>query len=86
MITFIVYIEQAFRNFGYRLKGNCFKWYLLVHGCQAGKRLKCMGFPKFRSIPKKNIVIGNDVTLGRNVTFEITNEGKLILGNNTLFI
>lgn len=84
MVTLIIYIEQAFRNFGYRFKGICFKLYLIIHGCKVGKGLKCIGFPKFRSIPKKNIKIGNNVTLGRNVTFEIAHEGILILGNNVL--
>ena len=84
MISLIIYIEQGLRNFGYRFRGNCFKLYLLIHGCKVGKDLKCVGFPKFRAIPKKNITIGNCVTLGRNVTLEIAHTGRLILGNNVL--
>lgn len=84
MVGLIVYMEQASRNLIFRCKGRWFKFYLLVHGCKVGKGLKCMGFPKLRAVPKKNIVIGDNVTLGRNVVFEIENEGKLVLGNNVL--
>lgn len=84
MVGLIVYIEQACRNIRYRCKGRFFKLYLQLHGCKVGKGLKCMGFPKMRAVPKKNIVIGNNVTLGRHVVFEIGPEGKLTLGNNVL--
>lgn len=84
MVKMIVYIETVCRNLRYRCKGRWFKLYLLLHGCEVGKGLKCIEFPKFREIPKKNIFIGNNVTLGRNITFEIGNKGKLTLGNNVL--
>tara|TARA_B100000809_G_scaffold46738_1_gene41147 strand:- start:12795 stop:13367 length:573 start_codon:yes stop_codon:yes gene_type:complete len=84
MVGLIVYIEQAFRNHKYRWKGRCFKFYLFLHGCKVGKGLKCMEFPKLRAVPKQNITIGNDVTIGRSVTFEIGHEGKLVIGNNVL--
>jgi len=84
MINLIIYIETACRNLKYRCKGVWFKFYLLMHGCKVGKGLKCIGFPKFRAIPKKNIAIGNHVTLGRNIIFEIGHEGKLIIENHVL--
>ena len=80
----MVYIEQACRNLRCRCKGQLFKMYLLLHGCSVGKGLKCVGIPRLRAIPYKNIVIGNNVTFGRDITLEIVNEGKLILGNNVL--
>lgn len=84
MVGLIVYIEQACRNMRFRWKGRLFKLYLLLHGCKVGKSLKCMGFPKMRAVPKKNIVIGDHVTLGRDVVFEIGHEGKLTIGNHVL--
>jgi len=84
MIGFLVYMEQACRNIRFRWKGRWFKLYLLMHGCKVGKGLKCMEYPRFREVPKKNIELGDNVTLGRNVVFEIGHEGKLILGNNVL--
>jgi len=79
-----MYLEQALLNLRYRCKGRWFKLYLLLHGCKVGKNLKCLNFPKFRALPHKNIAIGNNVTIGRNVTFEIAKEGKLTIGNNVL--
>jgi len=84
MVELIVYLEEAFRNFKFRVEGQCFKVYLLLHGCNVGKGLKCMSFPKLRAVPKRNINLGNNVTIGRNVTFEIGNEGVLNIGNNVL--
>lgn len=84
MIELIIYIESACRNLKYRCKGVWFKFYLLMHGCKVGKGLKCIEIPKFRAISKKNITIGNYVTIGRNVVFEIEQNGKLIMENNVL--
>ncbi len=84
MINVLIYLEQAFRNLKFRCKGRCFKFYLLMHGCKVGKGLKCMGFPKLRAVPNRNITIGNYVTLGRNVVFEIGEKGQLQIGDNVL--
>lgn len=84
MVELIIYLETVCRNLRFRCKGRWFKLYLLLHGCKVGKGLKCIGLPKFREVPNKNIIIGNHVTLGRNVIFEIGHEGRLILGNNVL--
>lgn len=47
-----------------------------------GKRLKCKTWPIFRYIPRGNIQIGNDVTIGYFITFEVEEKGKLTLGNS----
>lgn len=80
-----MYLEQVFINLKYRCTGKLFKLYLFLHGCKAGKNLKCLAFPYFRTLPKKNITIGNNVTFGRNITFEIAKEGVLTVGDNVLF-
>lgn len=79
-----MYLETAFRNMIYLCRGRLFKLYLLLHGCKVGKNLKCLQFPKFRVIPYKNIIIGDDVAIGRNVTFEIAKEGNLQMDNHVL--
>lgn len=79
-----MYLETAFRNIIYRCRGKLFKLYLLLHGCKVGKNLKCLQFPKFRIVPYKNIIIGDDVAIGRNVTFEIAKDGNLQLDNHVL--
>lgn len=78
------YIESAYRNNCYKLKGWLFKLYLLLHGCRVGKNLKCLAFPRIRSVPKGNIEIGDHVAMGRNITLEITSQGKLILDDHAL--
>jgi acetyltransferase-like isoleucine patch superfamily enzyme len=46
-----------------------------------GNGLKCYTFPKIRAVPKSNITIGKNVTFGFNCTLEITENGKLIIGD-----
>lgn len=82
MIEFFVHIEQAFRNLIYRCKGSWLKLYLLLHGCEVGKGLKCIKYPSFRLVPNKNIVFGNNVTIGEYITFEIVNGAVLKIGNH----
>lgn len=85
MIYLITYIEAVFRNVSSRWKGRLLKIYLVLHGCKVGKGLKCSSFPYFKGFPNKNITIGNCVDLGRNNTFEISKEGKIILEDYVLF-
>jgi acetyltransferase-like isoleucine patch superfamily enzyme len=61
------------------LKGYLLKAYLISHGCQVGKKLKCKKWPVFRSIPKGNIIIGNNVSIGYRITFEPVDSGKIVL-------
>jgi len=82
MVEFIVYTEQAFRNFKLRCKGRFLKVYLLLHGCKVGKRLKCVKFPNFSLIPCKNIFIGNHVTIGDKVLIEVVKKGVLKINDS----
>ncbi len=68
----------------FRWRGFWFKLYLQLHGCKVGKGLKCLSRPRFREVPYRNIEIGDYVTIGRWVTFEIGREGKLILDDRAL--
>jgi acetyltransferase-like isoleucine patch superfamily enzyme len=85
MISLFTYIEAVFRNLSSRWKGRLLKLYLVLHGCKVGKGLKCAGFPYFKGFPNKNIFIGDYVDLGRNNTFELSKEGKIILEDYVLF-
>ena len=85
MIALIIYIEAVFRNVSSRWKGRLLKLYLITHGCQVGKGLKCATFPYFKGFPNKNIIIGDYVDLGKNNTIELSKEGKLILEDYVLF-
>ena len=85
MINLICYIEAVYRNVCSRWRGRLVKVYLIFHGCTVGKGLKCAGFPYFKGFPNKNIIIGDYVDLGRNNTFEISKEGKIILEDYVLF-
>lgn len=68
----------------YRLIGLRLRIYLKSLGCEVGKNLKCMQFPTFRDIPKGNYRIGNNVSIGRGVIFEITQTGSLTVGDQTV--
>lgn len=76
------YIETAIRNLIWRLRGNALRLYLRLHGCSLGRGARCMGWPFFRQIPEGNIKIGHSVTIGRNVTFEVSTRGVLRIGNH----
>lgn len=74
-------MEASVRNGWYTLLGWCVKVYLRLHGCNVGSRFRCMGLPVFRAVPKSNIFIGNNVTLGHGVVLEVTPTGQLTLDN-----
>jgi UDP-3-O-[3-hydroxymyristoyl] glucosamine N-acyltransferase len=69
------------RNFKYRLNGFFVKIFLIALGCKVGKNFKCITIPSFRAIPFKNIVFGNNVTLGENIVIEVTENAQLKVGN-----
>lgn len=69
-------MEASVRNGWYTLLGLLVKGYLRLHGCRVGKRFRCMDLPKFRAVPRSNIFIGNNVTLGYGVVLEVTSTGK----------
>lgn len=80
MVT-ILYIKL--RKLLWLVKSIILKLFLMSLGCKVGKNLKCKQFPVFRSIPRKNISIGNNVTIGYRITFDVSNRGKLSIGNDT---
>ena len=84
IVSIIYYIETVIRNNWYRLVGKMVKLYLILHGCRVGKGLKCKAWPRFKAVPKGNITIGNYVTLGRDITLEAWESGKIVLGNHVL--
>ena len=77
MRLILIYI----RNFKYRFNGLLVKWFLTLLGCKVGKNFKCLTIPRFRVLPKKNIFIGDNVTIGENVLFEVIESGKLNIGD-----
>lgn len=85
MIKLLAYIEAVVRNKKQRVKGILFTFYLRLHGCKVGKGLKCATFPYIKGLLNRNIIIGNHVDLGRNNTFELSNNGKIILDDYVLF-
>lgn len=66
----------------YRIIGGLVKLYLSLLGCKVGSGLKCYSFPKFKDIPKGNIIIGNHVAMGAGVVFEIAKSGNLTIDDH----
>ena len=66
----------------FRLKGMCLKWYLVACGCKVGTGLICKQWPIFRTIPHRNIRIGDNVNIGYLITFDIIYPGELDIGDN----
>jgi acetyltransferase-like isoleucine patch superfamily enzyme len=64
-----------------RLRGMILTLMLRALGCKTGKGLRASGWPIFRLYPSGNITIGNNLTLGKDVTFEIAPEATLSIGN-----
>lgn len=80
-VTLLVYVEAALVNRWHRAKGFLLKLYLLMHGCKVGRRLKCKSWPTFRNRPKRNLFIGDNVTIGYRITFQPLDEGRIILSD-----
>ena len=78
-------IEQKIKNISFLVKGILLRYYLKAHNCKVGKNFKCKQLPIFRTIPKGNIIIGNNVNIGYRITFDVQSKGKLIIGNNVNF-
>ncbi len=72
-------LETALKSKYFKLKGLLLKIYLILHGCKVGKNLKVRSFPTFRTVPRANITIGDNVRLGHHITFQMLGEGKIIL-------
>jgi acetyltransferase-like isoleucine patch superfamily enzyme len=84
MRRFFIYIESVCRNRSSRFKGMLLKFYLVTHGCKVGRGLKCAEFPYFKGFPYKNIIIGDNVDLGRKNTIELARNGKIIFEDYVL--
>lgn len=80
MVT-ILFIKL--RKLLWLVKSIILKLFLMSLGCKVGNNLLCKQFPIFRSVPRKNISIGNNVTIGYRITFDVSNRGKLSIGNHT---
>ncbi|MCH2213914.1 MAG: hypothetical protein MK086_01970 [Flavobacteriales bacterium] len=65
----------------YRWNGLLVKLFLKALGCRVGRGLKCLKLPSFKDIPIRNIVIGDHVSLGQGVIFEIAHSGSLQIGD-----
>ncbi len=72
------------KSLGRKLLGFYYKIYLRSSGCKVGRNFKCLGLIHFREVPNGNFIIGDNVAIGRNCTFEITPSGKLILEDNSV--
>ncbi|QFU74611.1 acyltransferase [Halioglobus maricola] len=71
-----------FRNRVFRLKGMILKAVFIMLGCKVGRGLKCKGFPIFRTFPRSNFYIGDNVNIGYRITFDVASSGELILHDN----
>lgn len=76
-------IFEYFLAIKYRFNGWRLRIYLRLLGCEVGSNFKCLAFPTFRDIPKRNFTIGDHVVIGRGVVFEITQTGSLEIGSHT---
>ena len=81
MIQQIFKVESLFNNNLFKLKGYLLRLYFKIHGCKVGERLRCHTFPRFRIPPHNNFFIGDDVTIGYDITFEILKGGSLHIAN-----
>ncbi len=75
-------IEKRLRGVWKRVMGWVLRGYLYLHNCKVGKGLKCYSWPMFRSVPDGNISMGDSVTIGKNVSFDVHPDGRLTVGNN----
>lgn len=76
-------LRVVLRNLRFRFKGILLKAFLRFNNCEVNGRIKCKQFPVFRTLPKSNIKIGNNVTIGYRITFDVSNSGTLSIGNQT---
>lgn len=53
-----------------------------MHGCKVGKKLICKQWPIFRSIPDSNLVLGDNVIIGHQITLGFAGKGRMRIGNN----
>jgi UDP-3-O-[3-hydroxymyristoyl] glucosamine N-acyltransferase len=81
MANLLFRIECSLRNILIRMKGKMLKFFLSTHGCKVGKGLRCHSFPRFRIPPHGNYFIGNHVTVGNNICFEVFEDAMLIIGD-----
>lgn len=81
MIFAVYFVEIVCRSAAARVRGLLLELYLRMHGCRTGRNLRCRQLPHFRTVPDANIYLGNSVTIGRNVTFDVSTRGRLEIGD-----
>jgi len=81
MLNSLTYFESACKNNLFKIKGFLLRIFFKIHGCKVGKRLRCHNFPRFRVLPFHNYTIGDYVTIGYDITFEVQKDAKLKIGN-----
>jgi len=74
----MIYLKAA----NMRFRGMCTTLLLRSMHCTVGKGLRAAGWPVFRLYPSGNFSLGHNVTLGKDVTFEIPECAILHIGNN----
>lgn len=72
------------RFFCQLIRGYCWKalTYILIREVQIGKKLLCIGWPKFTH-SEGSIILGDGCYLGDGV-FKVTKDAKMIIGNRVL--
>jgi acetyltransferase-like isoleucine patch superfamily enzyme len=70
------------RNLLVKIRGSLLRIYLQLLGCRVGSGLRCHQFPTFRQVPKGNIQLGDGVTIGYGITFEVHKSGRLEIGSH----
>lgn len=78
----MIKLEQKLKKLYFLAIGKILKIYLKIHHCKVGENFKCKQFPIFRTVPFRNITIGNNVNIGYRITFDVENNGELILGDS----
>jgi len=64
-----------------RVKGLLLTWMLRSLGCKVGRGMRVRSWPIFRMYPSGNMCIGERLTLGKDVTFEIAQGATLHIGD-----
>ena len=63
------------------IKNFIIKIILFFKGVSIGKNCQFLSLPFFENINSKNLIIGNNVKIGKNVEFLFRKNGKIIIGD-----
>ena len=67
-----------------QLRGVILTTFLKFFGCQIGKNLICTHWPLFRRLPIKNLSIGNNTKIGKEIHLEPLPNGRISIGNDCI--